>query len=58
MIDDLIEAVVAAVDRPGMNSLGLLAPRTWQVPQLMPARRATSPRIDGALKARSPRATT
>src|SRR5262249_57526073 len=54
----VVSNVPGRVDRPGTNSFALLAPLTWQVPQLIPARRATSPRIDGELKARSPSATT
>jgi hypothetical protein len=38
-----------------MNSFGLLAPFTWQVPQLRCALLAASPRIEGELKARLPR---
>ena len=43
------------VDIFGMKNLALPAPLTWQVPQLMPACRATPPRIPGELKARLPR---
>src|SRR5215813_5788056 len=51
----VVSKLPGRVDRPGTKSLGFDAPLTWQVLQLIPAWRATPPRMAGELNARLPR---
>src|SRR5882757_3329096 len=53
----VVSKVPGRDDNPGTNSRAFDTPLTWQVLQLTPAFRATSPRMSGELKARSPRLT-